>query len=656
MITSTPKELKRAGWIIFALLLLSILLWANTASISSFQVPAALPLHTALETATIVLFSSVFIVCWNAFDEVRKKNSVILAVAFLCTAIFGFFHAISFQGMPGFLSANDMHKSLSFWLLSRAIVTATLLGLAINFGDAAVSPKTSRRFLAGGILLTLATSLVIFIRPDYLPSSYVEGSGQTAFKINCEILIIFVNIVTASILFSQARAFPKALPGEHLQINRAHLFLASAMMAMSEVYFSLYINANEIFVVIGHVFQVISALAIYRSMVAINIHGPYATLSEASKNLVATTEELQRHKRRLAGIIETAIDGIITIDEEHKMILVNPAAAALFGNTVEELIGSALNQVIPNRHRAAHDTHVKKFGETGVTRRKMGTDFDDFYVTGLRSDGSEFPIEASISSLIENGQRYYTVIFRDITERKLAKEKIAQNHTQLSQLSSALQSIREEERKHIARELHDDLGQLLAALRMDLSLLQRDSLISEKSQKNIASMDQLILTSITTLRRIATDLRPRALDEGGLFFALQTLKKDFSARHGIDCELRADEEQLMLDDARSTGIFRIVQESLTNVVRHSKASEVQIEFNRNAESLDFSINDNGQGIEETDMHKASSFGLVGMRERVKAMHGQFELSSVLGEGTSLKISIPLSKDLDEQNNFHKEIQ
>jgi PAS domain S-box-containing protein len=656
MITSTPKELKRAGWIILALLLLSILLWANTASISSFQVPAALPLHTALETATIVLFSSVFIVCWNAFDEVRKKNSVILAVAFLCTAIFGFFHAISFQGMPGFLSANDMHKSLSFWLLSRAIVTATLLGLAINFGDAAVSPKTSRRFLAGGILLTLATSLVIFIRPDYLPSSYVEGSGQTAFKINCEILIIFVNIVTASILFSQARAFPKALPGEHLQINRAHLFLASAMMAMSEVYFSLYINANEIFVVIGHVFQVISALAIYRSMVAINIHGPYATLSEASKNLVATTEELQRHKRRLAGIIETAIDGIITIDEEHKMILVNPAAAALFGNTVEELIGSALNQVIPNRHRAAHDTHVKKFGETGVTRRKMGTDFDDFYVTGLRSDGSEFPIEASISSLIENGQRYYTVIFRDITERKLAKEKIAQNHTQLSQLSSALQSIREEERKHIARELHDDLGQLLAALRMDLSLLQRDSLISEKSQKNIASMDQLILTSITTLRRIATDLRPRALDEGGLFFALQTLKKDFSARHGIDCELRADEEQLMLDDARSTGIFRIVQESLTNVVRHSKASEVQIEFNRNSESLDFSINDNGQGIEETDMHKASSFGLVGMRERVKAMHGQFELSSVLGEGTSLKISIPLSKDLDEQNNFHKEIQ
>ncbi|MFZ6749651.1 MASE3 domain-containing protein [Undibacterium sp. Ren11W] len=603
----------------------------------------------------MVIFSSVFIVCWNAFDEIRKKSSVILAVAFLCTAIFGFFHAISFQGMPGFLSANDMHKSLSFWLLSRTIVTVTLLGLAINFGDTPVSPKKSLRFLIGGIFLTLASSLVIFIKPEYLPSSYIEGTGQTAFKINCEIIIVIINTITAFILFTQARAFPIATSGEHLQIKRAHLFLASSMIAMSEVYFSLYINANEIFVVVGHVFQLMSALAIYRSMVAINIHGPYTTLSDASKQLVETTEKLQRHKRRLAGIIETAIDGIITIDEDHKMILVNPAAAALFGNTVEGLTGRSLSQVIPDRHRAAHGAHVKKFGDTGVTRRKMGSDFDDFYVTGLRSDGIEFPIEASISSLMENGLRYYTVIFRDITERKLAKEKIAQNHTQLSQLSSALQSIREEERKHIARELHDDLGQLLAALRMDLSLLQRDSLISEKSQKTIASMDQLILTSITTLRRIATDLRPRALDEGGLFFALQKLKKDFSLRHGIDCELLANEEQLMLDDAHSTAIFRIIQESLTNVARHAKASEVQIEFSRNLELLKFSINDNGQGIEETDMHKSRSFGLVGMRERVKAMQGQFELSSVLGEGTNLKISIPLSKDIGDSNNFRQEM-
>ncbi|BBB60364.1 hypothetical protein UNDKW_2091 [Undibacterium sp. KW1] len=234
------------------------------------------------------------------------------------------------------------------------------------------------------------------------------------------------------------------------------------------------------------------------------------------------------------------------------------------------------------------------------------------------------------------------MIFRDITERKVAKEKMALYHDELTQLSSALQSIREEERKHIARELHDDLGQLLAALRMDLSLLQRDSVLTGKTQQTINSMDQLLLTSITTLRRIATDLRPRALDEGGLYFALQTLQKDFSQRHGITCDLLANEEQLTLDDAHSTAIFRIVQESLTNVVRHADATEVQITFERSPDSLSFSIIDNGKGIEADEMRKSRSFGLVGMRERVKAMHGEFLVDSQPGEGTQLKINLPLS--------------
>jgi PAS domain S-box-containing protein len=340
-------------------------------------------------------------------------------------------------------------------------------------------------------------------------------------------------------------------------------------------------------------------------------------------------------------VIETAMDGILTIDEKHKIILVNPAAASIFGYTVDDLLGASIDIVIPMRHRHVHNTHVNQFGERGTTRRKMGGNFDDYYVTGLHADGNEFPIEASISSLVENEKRFYTVIFRDISERKIAKEKMAQYHSELSQLSSALQSIREEERKHIARELHDDLGQLLAALRMDLSLLQRDQTLIEKSRVTLVSMDQLLLTSITSLRRIASDLRPRALDEGGLFFALQTLQKEFAHRHGVHCDLIANEEQLILDDERSTAIFRIVQESLTNVARHAKASQVIIRFERDTQSLAFSIQDDGRGIEEGAMNKTRSFGLVGMRERIKAMQGEFKINSEVGKGTQIEISIPL---------------
>ena len=117
-------------------------------------------------------------------------------------------------------------------------------------------------------------------------------------------------------------------------------------------------------------------------------------------------------KHRLDGIFDTVIDGIITIDAEQKILFINPSAATMFGYTVEALLGTSLNQLIPQRHRQGHGKHVTQFGETGTTRRKMGVNFDDFYVTGLRADGTEFPIEASISNLVENGQKYFTVIFR----------------------------------------------------------------------------------------------------------------------------------------------------------------------------------------------------------------------------------------------------
>ena len=643
MKNAVPKELQRICWISAFLFTLSGLLWSQQALFTQIRIPNALSIHTALETATIIIFTSVFIVSWNAFGDVRKRSSLILAIAFLSAALFGFSHAISFQGMPGFPDAIDMHKSLSFWLLSRYIISLTLLGLVIQTKDINVSNKYSSLSIYCVVILTIAASLLIFNYPAILPPTYLKGSGQTLFKIHSEILLVVINVITAALLYRQILRSDRLNIDTDLKIKRSLLFFASAMMAISETYFSMYQFPDELFVVIGHVFQVLAAFAIYRSMVGINIHAPYSSLIQTTKDLQNTADELLIHKRRLVGVIETAMDGILTIDESHTIILVNPAAASIFGYTVNQLQGAPIDIVIPMRHRHVHNTHVNQFGERRTTRRKMGGNFDDYYVTGLHANGSEFPLEASISSLIENDKRFYTVIFRDTSERKLAKEKMAQYHSELSQLSSALQSIREEERKHIARELHDDLGQLLAALRMDLSLLQRDQSLAGKSRLALNSMDQLLLTSITTLRRIATDLRPRALDEGGLFFALQTLQKEFSQRHGINCDLIANEEQLILDDEPSTAIFRIVQESLTNVARHAKANHVIIRFERDEQSLAFTIQDDGRGIEEGAMNKTRSFGLVGMRERIKAMQGEFQVLSEVGKGTQIQITLPLKQ-------------
>jgi len=345
------------------------------------------------------------------------------------------------------------------------------------------------------------------------------------------------------------------------------------------------------------------------------------------------------HKRS-RGIIQHASDAIIYTDERQIILQANPSAATMFGTTVQAMEGSPLQQFIPRDQRLSSESaSARYFGNTGIRLRMKGRRASDYAVTGLKAGGQHFPLEGSISSLAENGHRIYTIILRDITERKQVQEQLEQSYSQLRELSAALQTIREEERKHIARELHDDLGQLLATLRVDLALLQQQHSNDVAARKLQAGMDELLMSAITSLRRIASNLRPRALDEGGLYFALESLRQEFVARYGIACTLDANEEDLILDDAYSTAIFRIAQEALTNITRHAEARKVLLSLYRTDGLLQITIHDDGRGIAEKDMDKASSFGLIGMRERVWALHG--DIAIVSDGGTRIMIRLPL---------------
>jgi PAS domain S-box-containing protein len=340
-------------------------------------------------------------------------------------------------------------------------------------------------------------------------------------------------------------------------------------------------------------------------------------------------------------IVHQTGEAIVSADVNNNIVMANPAAAALFGTTVEEMVGSPLARYI-----AASPTDSGQFGADSTLAYfragsgRAGRRATDYAVTGVRADGRHFPIEGSISRTTE-GAPYYSVIMRDVSGRSRVQEKLSRSHDQLRQLSAALQTIREEERTHIARELHDDLGQILASLRMDLTLLQQANGTSNDSLRLMEGMEQNLLTAITSLRRIATNLRPRALDEGGLYFALQGLRDDFVERYNIPCTLLADEAELRLDDGASTAIFRIVQEALTNIARHAEASSVTMNLFRSNGELLVTIRDDGHGIRPEDMEKAESLGLIGMRERVWAMNGEISVSSDEPPGTRIDIVVPL---------------
>lgn len=225
------------------------------------------------------------------------------------------------------------------------------------------------------------------------------------------------------------------------------------------------------------------------------------------------------------------------------------------------------------------------------------------------------------------------------------RARLARSNDELRQLSAALQAIREQERTHIARELHDDLGQILASLRMDLALLAQAGAGNDQQVRLMDAMQTNLATAIASLRRIATNLRPSALDNGGLYIALHGLRDAFARRYGIACSLYADEAELQLDDIASTTVFRIVQEALNNIARHADAHAVTLNVYRLNGELLITVRDDGRGITPADMEKDGSLGLIGMRERVWGMQGDIVVSGDESPGTRIDVILPIRDHL-----------
>jgi PAS domain S-box-containing protein len=230
----------------------------------------------------------------------------------------------------------------------------------------------------------------------------------------------------------------------------------------------------------------------------------------------------------------------------------------------------------------------------------------------------------------------------EIAEREHAEKQLRTSLDQLRALAARLQSVREEERTSIAREIHDELGQICTAIKMDLALVGRR--LTKKQMQlrtKIGSAVQLVDNMIVTLRRIASELRPRTLDDLGLPAALESQAQEFEGRTGIPCSLTLPKEPLTLDADSSTAIFRIFQESLTNVARHAHATRVGARLEREHDRLIFQVFDNGWGFDPQEAKAQKSLGLVGMQERALMLNGDLKIEGVRGAGTTMTLTIPL---------------
>jgi len=351
----------------------------------------------------------------------------------------------------------------------------------------------------------------------------------------------------------------------------------------------------------------------------------------AEREAVSANTELEQ-------IFDTAADAMRVVDRNFNIIRVNETFATLSGMTKEEVIGRRCYQVLWGSL-----CHTK---DCPLIRILGGVDRVESDSLKVRRDGVKIPCIVSATPFRGIDGQLIGIVedFKDISERKEVEQALVNSHEQLRHLTSHLQVVREEERTLIAREIHDELGQALTALKMDVHWL-RQRLPSEKNlmidKANV--MSRLIDWTVQSVRRICGELRPQLLDDFGLSAAIEWEAEEFSKRADIETKILSDPEDLVLSQDISTAIFRIFQETLTNITRHASATQVEIVLKKVQGKLEMRVSDNGIGIKENEILDPKSFGIIGMRERVHYLGGSLSIKDN-GNGTTVAVSIPVAEE------------
>jgi len=348
---------------------------------------------------------------------------------------------------------------------------------------------------------------------------------------------------------------------------------------------------------------------------------------------------MEANEKLLRAMSSAMGDGILVLDPENRLIFMNPEAERLLGWREHELAHCDLHDTIHSHHEngAPHSREacpILNVSQTGGVYRS----YDDVFV---HKNGQLIAVSYVVTPIMEQGEIVATVtVFQDITARKQMENELRESRRQLRALSVFLQTVREEERKRIARELHDELGQALTALKIDLDWLEARHVAQDaKVAGKLRSMGQVLGTTVESVRRIAEDLRPGMLDDLGLAAAIEWQVEQFQERSGIRCELSMNRDEFELDDRVATSVFRIIQEALTNVARHAAADAVSITVEESDGEIRLEVRDNGKGFQPAP--KKRSYGLLGIRERVNMLGGEVEIQSKAGHGTRVRATIPL---------------
>lgn len=338
-------------------------------------------------------------------------------------------------------------------------------------------------------------------------------------------------------------------------------------------------------------------------------------------------------------LVEGVTDyAIFMLDQDGAIISWNPGAERISGHSETKVIGRHFGEILQAEEQAGL--------QPGTMLRIAGT--DDYYQREgwfVRGDGSRFWAILAINPVRDDNRRLrgYSIIINDISERKQAETELARSRESLQALSRHLQTVREEEKASLARELHDELGSLLTSLKIELSALQQQLPGVEQARSDIDRINDRVQEAIATTRRISTSLRPPILDNLGLLPAVEWQLEQFQQRTGVDYDLHCEGDASGLSQDQTIALFRILQEGLTNITRHAGAHRVSVVLVIDAQQAALDVIDDGTGFDFKEKSSGGSYGLYSMQERARALGGSLDIISRAGEGTRLRVRIPVAR-------------
>jgi len=387
------NAMRNMGKFLLALAALQLVSWLLP-SLPEFKgIPNYLPLHTFLEAVSIVVSMMVFAAGWNSHSRNLSGNIVLLACVSFSVGLLDFSHTISYGGRPDFISPNDAQKHLNFWLSARSFECLALLAVAIRPSRQLISLASRNLIFISLVVVTLLINWVVIFHQSWLPNTFIQGQGLTAFKKNVEYIIIILNIITAAILWS------KMHKPQHL--NVVLLFGAACTLAMSEFYFTLYTTMTGSYNVLGHIYKVIAYFFIYRAIVVEVIEEPYSLL--------------EQERMKYSNIFDSVNDGIEMISKNGRIVGMNRVGYERMGYTRQEIIGRPLAEFVAPEFA----TRVQERMDLISTKGHV-----TFESARICKDGSVMPLEISSRMVEMDGQQVFLGICRDMTERKLAEQAI----------------------------------------------------------------------------------------------------------------------------------------------------------------------------------------------------------------------------------------